>query len=325
MSVEEAPRLDCGVGDRRPPIGPGGWEGAMWWKDELDSRAIVATLGLPAVSAIEPVGGGWDTALWRVESAGTRYAVRVFRVDQAATCHREVLAMTAAARGGVPVPEIHAETVWNDHPVLLLSWVRGRPLLDEIRARPWRIHRLGVTFGKMHARIHRVPAPEAMREDHADWITWMGPGEEALKQRLQEQSLRWNALLHLDYHPLNVMFDGDRVTGVLDWANSRAGDPRADLARTISELRLAPEPPHVRPHAVVRFLRRTLERAWRQGYDEAAGPFADLEVFYAWAGVLMTHNFGAKMGNPGVWLDQHDLDRINRWAAECKRRAGISA
>ncbi len=177
----------------------------------------------------------------------------------------------------------------------------------------------------MLARLHTVPAPEELRRRDDDWIAWAGPEEEPLQARLRALAGSSEALLHLDYHPLNVMFDGDRVTGVLDWANSRAGDPRADLARTISELRLAPEPPHVRPHAVVRFLRRTLERAWRQGYDDEAGPFADLELFYAWAGVLMTHNFGAKMGNPGVWLDQHDLDRINAWAAESKRRAGISA
>src|SRR5438132_39917 len=42
------------------------------------------------------------------------------------------------------------------------------------------------------------------------------------------------ALLHLDYHLLNVMTDRSRVTGVLDWTNARAGDPRADLARTFT-------------------------------------------------------------------------------------------
>ncbi len=41
-----------------------------------------------------------------------------------------------------------------------------------------------------------------------------------------------SSLLHLDYHPQNVLVEGLRVTGVIDWANAAAGDRHLDAATT---------------------------------------------------------------------------------------------
>lgn len=40
-----------------------------------------------------------------------------------------------------------------------------------------------------------------------------------------------NALLHGDFHPDNVQFDGERVM-VIDWMNLARGCPECDIART---------------------------------------------------------------------------------------------
>jgi len=41
-----------------------------------------------------------------------------------------------------------------------------------------------------------------------------------------------DALVHMDYHPLNVMVSGTRVTGVIDWVNTDVGDRHLDAAMT---------------------------------------------------------------------------------------------
>src|ERR1700729_2017605 len=41
-----------------------------------------------------------------------------------------------------------------------------------------------------------------------------------------------NSLVHMDYHPLNVMVEGVRVTGVIDWVNTDVGDRHLDAAMT---------------------------------------------------------------------------------------------
>ena len=113
------------------------------------------------------------------------------------------------------------------------------------------------------------------------------------------------------------------VTGVLDWANAAVGDPRADLARTVTLLRLAPSPPGT-PAVLVLGLRRVLETGWWLGYQQLAGPFGDMAPFYAWAGAMMERDLRPKLGKHGVWLQPSDLARIHRWTTTWKRRAGVA-
>ncbi len=41
-----------------------------------------------------------------------------------------------------------------------------------------------------------------------------------------------DSLVHMDYHPLNVMVNGVSVTGVIDWVNTDVGDRHLDAAMT---------------------------------------------------------------------------------------------
>lgn len=44
------------------------------------------------------------------------------------------------------------------------------------------------------------------------------------------EAARHKRLLHRDLHPLNVLWDGETITAVVDWANACIGHPHADLA-----------------------------------------------------------------------------------------------
>jgi aminoglycoside phosphotransferase (APT) family kinase protein len=290
--------------------------------EETEAREILVALGVTGAHRVTPISGGWDTLIWRVEDATATYALRVFRPDQTAQCQREQSVMAAAASADLPVPAVHASTVWRERPALLLSWCSGRTLLDEVVARPTRVWRLGVRMGELHARIHAARMPSDLRERLPDWIARAGDAELALQARLSAISGTSDALLHLDYHPLNVMTANGALTGVLDWANATVGDPRADFARTVSLLRLAPLPPDA-PVVLGVGLRLVLETAWRAGYRRAAGKLEDLAPFYAWAGSMMARDLEPKLGRPGVWLRRSDLARMRSWTATWKRRASL--
>jgi aminoglycoside phosphotransferase (APT) family kinase protein len=45
------------------------------------------------------------------------------------------------------------------------------------------------------------------------------------------------ALLHGDFWPGNVLWTGDRITGVIDWADAVVGDPLADVSTLRLDLR----------------------------------------------------------------------------------------
>jgi aminoglycoside phosphotransferase (APT) family kinase protein len=131
-------------------------------------------------------------------------------------------------------------------------------------------------------------------------------------------------LLHLDLHPMNVLAQGRQVTAVLDWANARSGDPRADLARTASIFRFARLPGGT-PVPLTHAVRRTLEAGWRHGYREAAGPIRGMAPFYAWAATAMVHDLSPRLGRRDLpWLTPAFLERVRAWGATWREHAGMT-
>lgn len=156
----------------------------------------------------------------------------------------------------------------------------------------------------------------------SSWIDW-GVPDDALRRLLLACDTGRDALLHLDLHPLNVLVQDRRVTAVLDWANARPGDPRADLARTASILRFAPLPAGT-PAPLARTVRRILEAGWRRGYREAAGPIRGMAPYYAWAASAMVKDLSPRLGRRDLpWLTSAFLGRVQEWGAMWRARADL--
>lgn len=265
--------------------------------DGLDPGLILADLGISPVHTITRVEGGADTAVWRVEHGREVSALRVFRADQTASARREEIALAVSAEAGIPGPTVRQAGVWQDRPVLLLSWCPGRPLVEILLTQPSLLRPLAFEFGRMQARIHAVPAPAAF-----------------CRSDIPSSAIR-SILLHGDYHPGNVLTDESSVTAVLDWVNVGAGDPRTDLARTIALLRVN-DPLFGIPPPQFRAMCRSFETAWRRGYESLAGPISDLTLFYVQAGTERLDDQGDKPDTSAA-----QLARIRRWTAYWKRRA----
>jgi aminoglycoside phosphotransferase (APT) family kinase protein len=268
----------------------------------LNPRAILDSLGYPGADTVIPVSGGRDTAIFRVEHGGDAYALRVFRPEQARMSRAEVLAMQVASAGGVPAPRVHAYCIHAGRPAVLLDWCAGQTVVEALQRWPERAEALGAACGEMLARIHAVPAPA--EQGDAGWLRWGGLDVgDPLYQRLAACA-RHDRLLHLDYHPLNILTDGERVTAVLDWANAHAGDPRADLARAIAILRL--DTGDLSPEA--RSILRAFERGLRGGYASAAGTLVEMPLFHVWSGRAMLHDLA-----PRLAANLSQAARIRRW------------
>jgi aminoglycoside phosphotransferase (APT) family kinase protein len=185
---------------------------------------------------------------------------------------------------------------------LLLDWCAGMMLVEALGRWPERASDLGAACGEMLARIHSVTVP-VEHQDHA-WLRWGGLTPDDPLSRQLVAFARHDRLLHLDFHPLNVLTDGERITAVLDWANAHSGDPRADLARAISIIRLdaGDAPPEARPILLA------FERGLRGGYSATAGPLLDMPLFHIWAGRAMLHDL-----SPRLTTNPAQAARIRRW------------
>ncbi|NJO84588.1 MAG: aminoglycoside phosphotransferase family protein [Blastochloris sp.] len=285
----------------------------------LDPYAILRTLRVQRIHAVAPISGGSDTALWRVEHDGVISALRVFRSNQAQVCLREMQALELAAAHSIPVPQARAHGYWHDCPAVLLSWLPGEPLATRLQRQPWRMVRFGRAFGQMQARIHHIIAQPFADEAPTDWITWYQAVDSELAAQLRRLATQSPRLLHLDYHPLNVMVDHVGVSGVLDWANVQTGDPRADVARTYTILVV--EPHHAaREPLWYRVARRILAKTWLVGYQSIAGDLRDMPPFFAWAGLVMQADLAPRVDNPNSWWRPQHLAAVQRWTQQWRER-----
>lgn len=148
----------------------------------------------------------------------------VVRVGRREFLDRELAAASAAA-AVLPVPRVLGRADFGEHTALLLERLPGRPAGELALGGPEQARAAGLACGRVYDLLAGVPAPAGLRAVPG----W--PAATGLPR-----------LLHLDLHPLNVLVsdDGAVVTGVLDWANTHAGDPVLDRARTWAILNLDP-------------------------------------------------------------------------------------
>lgn len=277
-----------------------------------DPHLVLQALGLSTVARVQPVQGGADTLIWRVDTPAGPRALRVFRPEQAPVAKREAWLMNLLVAAGQPVPRVRGHTVCAGRPALLLDWVNGETVASALQARPSDAAHLGRAFGQAQAALHALPVPTEAPEVPPDWTAWAGHAE--VSRRLRDLPGR-AAVVHLDYHPLNVLVAGGEVSGIIDWANATVADPRADVARTLSILSV--DPFVWTAPSGLRATLRSFRRAYLAGYAARGGDVTGLPLFLAWAGGLMRTDLGGR-------CSAAQLRVIERWAAHWRVRASVS-
>ncbi|MEX2237116.1 MAG: aminoglycoside phosphotransferase family protein [Dehalococcoidia bacterium] len=283
-------------------------------RDEINPVDVLRELGMKPLHPPETILGGQDTSIWRFATAdGSDHALRLFRPGHGGGYLREQIALRAAHEAGIPTPDLEAEGLYEGRRAMVISWCAGRPLISSLEKQPWQAGKMGRMLGRAHAALHRLPAPEALREEAPGY--WLNRSDDSeLVERLLSRGISTSTFVHLDFHPLNVLAGDNEVTCVIDWVNAAAGDPRADFALTISLLSAAPAPAGPMK-ALVNFIRGRLVAAYRKGYSESGVMPAEDELapFYAWAGSVMLTEMEPRVREGRV--SAGDLEPIRRWLA----------
>ena len=115
--------------------------------------------------------------------------------------------MRYVAERGFPVPEVLSA----DGPDLVMPYVEGPTMFDELRNRPSRLVVHARRLARLQQQLATIAAP--------DWL--MAPG--------WTPDPAGDTVLHLDLHPMNVLLSPDGPV-VIDWTNAGAGPPGFDAS-----------------------------------------------------------------------------------------------
>jgi len=274
---------------------------------------------------------GWETNTYRfqVESAaplpallGDPLILRAYSSSGGLTRLRhEFDVQQHLGRRGYPVatPVLLEESSWPmGGPFMLMQWVPGEPLLEFLLDHPLSIWSYPGYMAELQAQLNRLPVEDFPRPPgwhlprnlaslkdivHEDGFDDMEPGIEWL-QAQQPDPPAQQCILHLDFHPLNLMIYEGRFRAVLDWSDADVGDYHADVAATLLLLDAAPVQLTKFRHWLVSLpgqgmLRRRYLRAYRKllpiddeklSYYLAWAAFRRLAVWGHWlhAGPLAT-------------------------------------
>lgn len=220
--------------------------------DEL--RALLARFGVDPL-ATQGVAGGSVNTYYRVESAQGRFFLRVDeRADVAAVAH-EVALLARITDVPVPRPQRALDGGWyalhGAKPVLLFTALPGETLpADALNAA--QLAALGRAMAAMHRADptgigpHRFH-PRALVEEHyaplRDRVRAERPdAAAALDEVFREGWARYEfpalprAIIHADLFADNLHFEGDALTGVLDFEAAGEGPRLLDLAVAVHAL-----------------------------------------------------------------------------------------
>ncbi|MGH2632158.1 MAG: phosphotransferase family protein [Tepidiformaceae bacterium] len=242
--------------------------------------------------------GGFDTTIYRFQLTGAPagfdggLVIRIFTRDGGRVA-REAAIQETVAQSGFPAPRILAlclDAGPLGAPFTIMPLVQGKTVLDAIASPSLFLFRAPALMAEMHARLHALepgilyralasaglpPGPEGTRgflamlrsELTAVPDAGMTPGLEWLEGRLPAASVA-PAICHLDFHPLNILVDHGRVTGVIDWVNAALSDPAFDVGSTIMLMTLGPVDLPGPLEGVVAAGRRWAARRYLRAYQQ---------------------------------------------------------
>ena len=195
------------------------------------------------MQSYQQLKGGISTSIFRLTCAKGDFVLRVidneeWLQEEADLAEHEAAALQAVANLDIPTPQLIA---WDNAevcslPVVLSTWLPGKVVLQPDNLDTW-LCELAQTL----AQLHQFDSPDFKWTYHS-WMNAETLGK--LPQWVQHPDLWHKAveifhqplpatpirLIHRDYHPGNVLFTGDKLTGIVDWIVACRGSVNIDIA-----------------------------------------------------------------------------------------------
>jgi aminoglycoside phosphotransferase (APT) family kinase protein len=296
---------------------------AGWASDRFGGP--VEVVGTPAA-----IGGGFDSYIHAIDLTGDArppgwrvpLVVRMLpSADRAPQAAKEAAVQGWCAEQGYSAPHVLAVLQPDELtglPTQVMERASGTTMLGAATSAPWKTRRLIDQLAGLALTLHALPSegwpgptdPIALVDQRLSMPRRVvdevdAPGlREALDRAtaLGPRAVEGPPVVcHGDFHPLNVMVDGDQAS-VIDWTDAGLGPREADVSRTLLLFNIAAIAAHTRVERIaLRLVGPRLERRYRRTY--LAGATLDpvllrrwevLHAVHGWAQVAMLHAGGFK-------------------------------
>jgi Ser/Thr protein kinase RdoA (MazF antagonist) len=180
---------------------------------------------------------------------GDTQVLKLFAVGRdAAAIEAEARVSQIVHEAGVPTPGTHGVVEVEGRHGIVYDRVNGTSMLGQLSAKPWKLFAFGRVLAELHASVHRCRV-DHLPSKHERLERLIARAELPAAQRnLALARLRalpgGTALCHGDFHPDNVLVNGDSPT-IIDWTTACTGNSVGDFARTSLILQLGAPLPSV--------------------------------------------------------------------------------
>lgn len=209
-----------------------------WIINHIDRQAII--------KSIQRLKGSTSSSLYRI-SIETNQDIRdvVLRKfdhqewvnEEPDLAYHEAESLKYAYMLNIPTPEIIAFDELGSVcgvPIVLMTMLDGTVQLKPENMDQW-INRLADTLTKIHQVSAKYFKWEYFRYNDVDTIevpTWSSipkVWEKVIEIGKQQPPTFEECFIHRDYHPANVLYKNQMVTGVVDWVNACKGPAGVDV------------------------------------------------------------------------------------------------
>jgi aminoglycoside phosphotransferase (APT) family kinase protein len=217
-------------------------------------RWVAAVVGPGAViQSVSPLAGGTSSALHSLEvcrgGCHMRLVLRRFvnaewLAEEPDVALHEAASLKKAGEADVPTPELIAWDQEGDHggvPAVLMTQLPGSVELKPVHFDTWldRLAEALVAIHAVEAGTHPwsyFPYSDLSRLEVPGWSGFADLWERAIQVVTGPRPPARECFIHRDYHPTNVLWQHDRISGVVDWANACRGPAGIDLGHCRTNL-----------------------------------------------------------------------------------------
>ena len=190
---------------------------------------------------------------------GKNQVLKLFREDRSKTfVEFEIKTGELVQKHYNYAPKVFGKIKINIREGILYEFIDGNNMSEEILKNPLKIRKFAQLLAKLHVEMHKQRIPD-IRSQKA-YFEQRIKGEQLLNKTQKQiiinhlRNLESGSILcHGDFHLENVLLS-KKGPSVIDWSNLTAGNPHADISRTLYILKHGHDPSSSERSSLLNFL-----------------------------------------------------------------------